>query len=237
MPGRSKSCLFALLFIFALGITFRVVSGGVLGMALLWVDTVENRSQSGNVQVALRLDDVRNVYGAEVHLSFDPTLLAVVDADEDKSGVQVSQGTCPMPGFIARNGADNQTGTIEYILTQLYPQAPCDGGKIATIDFQCLSSGTSAITITESSLAALGAQYISHTTQNGIVTCQTKKQHYSYLPLIMLTESKLTERLYFPLIMQRESRPLLYLPLIMLTESKVGDNGLRITAHVVVAVS
>lgn len=178
-------------------------------MALLRVDTGEK-----GTQVTLRLDNVSNVYGAEVELSFDPTLLAVIDADEDKSGIQVRKGTCPMPGFIARNRADNQRGTIEYILTQLYPQAPCDGGKISTIDFQCLNPGTSPIIITESELAALGAQYISHTTQNGIVTCQTTKQRYSYLPLIMLTDSRPTERLYFPLMMRRESNWRPYLPII-----------------------
>jgi hypothetical protein len=73
-----------------------------------------------------------NAYGVELHLSFDPKRLSVVDADE-RDGIQVEAGEFmfqPGQAFIAQNEADNQAGTILFALTRLPPHDPVTGSGV-----------------------------------------------------------------------------------------------------------
>jgi len=73
------------------------------GTSLLWLNPVSaNVSLSENTDVVLQLDDITSVYGLQVSLSFDPSIVSVVDADGGKPGVQISPGSCPQPDFLNR---------------------------------------------------------------------------------------------------------------------------------------
>jgi hypothetical protein len=73
--------------------------------------------------VAIRIDNVTNLAGADVQLQFNPALLQVQDADPGKEGTQIRPGNFPVPNFIATNVVTNTTGQIQYAAIQFPPPA------------------------------------------------------------------------------------------------------------------
>jgi len=119
----------------------------------------------GNTDVDIRLDNIANVYGAQIAMSFDETILQV-------TGGKLTPGVCPQPDFVQANSANNTTGVINYAVTQLSPTAPCNGGVMATANFECIAEGTSNVTFTSSIIADGDAFSIAHTAVGGSVTCE-----------------------------------------------------------------
>jgi hypothetical protein len=80
---------------------------------------------------------VSELYGVQLHMTFDPEVLEVVDVDAAQDGIQIEPGTVPSPDYVVQNTADNVAGTIDYALTQLPPRAPAAGdGTLARITFR-----------------------------------------------------------------------------------------------------
>ncbi len=109
------------------------------------------------VDVAVRIDDASNLYSAAFHLTFDPALLEVVDADPSRDGVQIFPGTFPGPsqgpGDVVTNAADNTAGTVDYDFTLIDPAPVANGsGVLATIRFRGKAVGTSALTLSGATL-------------------------------------------------------------------------------------
>jgi hypothetical protein len=118
------------------------------------------RCQPASVSVPLNqlavidiyVQDVTNLYGADVMVSYDPTIGAVVDQDGFQPGAQIQPlYSWTIPGFIVRNGAyvpaDNPPNCgvhcIWFAFTQFNPTPPANGsGPIARITFQGLQVGT-----------------------------------------------------------------------------------------------
>ncbi|MFN2295307.1 MAG: cohesin domain-containing protein [Candidatus Promineifilaceae bacterium] len=113
----------------------------------------------------ITLTDATNVYGAQLALSFDPNIIQV-------SGGQLTPGTCPQPDFLQSNVANNATGVINYVVSQLNPTAPCTGGVVATITFECVAEGQSAVTFTNSIISDPNATAIPHTPVGSSVVCE-----------------------------------------------------------------
>jgi len=96
--------------------------------------------------VDLTIEKVSELYGAQLHLKFDPEVLEVIDADPTQTGVQIEPGTLPVPDFVVQNTADNNNGTIDYALTQLPPSQPGEGdGVIARVTFRAKKAAVSQI--------------------------------------------------------------------------------------------
>jgi len=109
------------------------------------------------VDVAVRIDDASNLYSASFHLSFDPAVLEVVDADPSRVGLQIFPGTFPGPsegpGDIVTNTADNTAGTVDYDFTLLDPAPAANGsGVLATIRFRGTAVGTSDLALSGAAL-------------------------------------------------------------------------------------
>ncbi len=107
--------------------------------------------------VAVVISDASDLYSASIDLTFDATVLEVVDADPSRPGVQVFPGTFPGPsegpGDIVTNVADNGAGTVDYDFTLLDPAPPVSGsGVLATIRFQGKALGTSDLTLVSATL-------------------------------------------------------------------------------------
>jgi hypothetical protein len=121
--------------------------------------------------VDLTIEQVSELYGVEVHLTFDPALLRVVDVDAGQEGVQIEPGALPIPDFVVQNAADNQAGTIDYASTQLPPNKPSEGsGVIARIRLKALKPGTSHLRFDQFLLADTGGGSIAATARHGQVT-------------------------------------------------------------------
>jgi LysM repeat protein len=96
--------------------------------------------------VTLRVENVQNLYGYQVTISFNPALLEVVDADPGKPGVQVGLGTFISPDYVPQNTADNNAGTIECVVSQVAPSTAANGsGALLTISFRGKSTGVSNV--------------------------------------------------------------------------------------------
>ena len=120
------------------------------------------------VTVAIRIENATRLYGAEVHLAFDPTHLEVQDADPGTEGIQIQAGDFPSPDFVVQNQADNVKGTIDYAATQLAPREAVDGsGVLATLTVK--GKGTSSLTFVGAKLADPDGQEIPSQSVDGQV--------------------------------------------------------------------
>jgi len=89
-------------------------------------------------------EGVRNLYGAEIHLRFDPTAARIEDADPQQNGVQLTPGSLldPAQGFVVANRSDNQVGTAVFAVTLVDPAQPVEGGGVvAQLTFVPLRAG------------------------------------------------------------------------------------------------
>jgi len=162
------------------------VSAQAAAMAHLWVSPAESQGWVGQLlTVELKLEDVSNLYGADVQLSFDPNILEVVDAVPGKAGVQIVPGTFldPAQGEVAQNVADNAAGTVRYALTLKSPAPPVNGnGTVCAIAFRAKALGVSSLRIIAAELADPGASPIPVVWDDGSV--RVSPQPMLCLPLI-----------------------------------------------------
>ena len=125
-----KTCrwLFTLLAVVILGFsTLMTVSAAGPGDpdTAVIVDCAETEL-GGRCQIIVSIANVETdpveLRGVEFHLSFDPTLVQVVDADGDSAnGVQLAVGGDLFDGTLqlGQNLVDNAAGTIDFALTQI----------------------------------------------------------------------------------------------------------------------
>jgi hypothetical protein len=146
------------------------------GEALIWLDPTNNSALIGHtILVTVTLSDFDNVFGSEVYISFNPSILQVIDADNSLPGVQIIPGknltSCPFADLVAQNMVVNDLGTIDYAATQLNPRSPCTDGDMAVIEFQCISEGISAVGFTNTIISDPDGNPIAHNNQNSLVNC------------------------------------------------------------------
>ena len=160
-----------------LALLLAMLSSTPVGHGLAQGPTVVIKPPSGEVAVGatttvdIYIEDVTNLYGAEVHLTFDPALLEVADADPGMAGVQIQAGTFLNPYFPAQNIVDQAAGKIDFAISQGPNDQPVSGsGVLATVTFQGKAAGTSAINFVSVILADNEGEPINATTQNGSMT-------------------------------------------------------------------
>ena len=140
-------------------------------ITLLWLNPANPVAVAGGSDtIDLQLDSVTNVFGAEVNISYDPAILSVPAGG-------VTPGACPQPDFVVSNTAAG--GVISYAVTELNPTPPCNGGVVATIEFEC-SAGLvvrteTDILITSSIISDPNGQAIPHDIQHATFTCEVDR--------------------------------------------------------------
>ncbi len=100
------------------------------------------------VMVELILEDVRDLYGVQVSLRFDPKVLQVKDMDADLPGVQIRAGNSfpKTASFVALNRVDNELGTLDFAVTLLNPAQPLQGrAMVAIFPLIALGEGTTTL--------------------------------------------------------------------------------------------
>ncbi len=126
------------------------------GEALVYADPARLEIVQGQVgTLHIKLANANAAYGIDLQATFDPAAVEIVDADSNKDGVQVASGAFLKPDFTVRNLADNQAGTLWYVVTQLKPTAPANGkGIVLSIRFRGKVAGTSSkLTISSAVIA------------------------------------------------------------------------------------
>lgn len=220
MAHRSSSSWLGKLLVRGLGVAVLLIASGILSSPLqfaaapveaqpstfLYVNPPSQNVKLGSTAgVDVVIYNVANLYGAEVHLAFDPARLLVVDADPSRTGTQIDLGPLLTSGdyFVAVNRADNTLGTIDLALTQLNPTLPVTGtGAVAHIDFQARAVGTSTIrlasamlcdrngmtilfaTNTQSNAATRARSPSNSTIQDGVISVTTDT-YFLFVPFVI----------------------------------------------------
>ena len=126
------------------------------GEALLRTDPARLEISAGQVEtLKILLVNAEAVYGIDFQAAFNPAVVEVVDAEAAQTGVQMKAGIFPKPDFIVRNTADNITGTLRYVVTQINPTPPASGtGTVLSIQFRGKVQGKSSkLTFTSAVIA------------------------------------------------------------------------------------
>lgn len=106
------------------------------------------------VQVPVSVRYVQELYGVEVNLTFDPALLQVEDADPAAPGIQIALGDFLDAGLLLFNTADNENGTIRFVMSQYNPsEAKSGNGNILVISFKGAAEGESPLEVKDVQLS------------------------------------------------------------------------------------
>lgn len=145
-----------------------------------------NGIPGATASVTIFVQDVADLYGLDVIMQFDPAYAQVVDADPATAGVQIQPlGGFLSPDFVLRRTADNATGVIRYLVTQLAPSQPVSGsGAVARIDLRGVQPGAIAVPFLQIELARPDGTIIPATTQ--VCTWQFSQPRLRYLPLMVI---------------------------------------------------
>lgn len=96
----------------------------------------------GDVLTAsVNVSDATDLFGYELHITFDPSVLHVVDMDLALDGVNMAPGDFVRPDFVAINSASNITGTADIAVTQVGGEGHSGAGALAVITFQAVNVG------------------------------------------------------------------------------------------------
>lgn len=125
--------------------------------------------------VNIRIQNVNNLFGADVRLKYDPAIIEVVDANTLVPGTQISSGDFPDisggRGFVAQNTVNPYEGTIGYAMTLLSPADPVSGsGTLASITLRGKVPGSSNINFTSVLLSDASANQIPANRTGGSIT-------------------------------------------------------------------
>ena len=113
-----------------------VVAPHITGPATVRIDPLQMTIvPSQPFSLPIHIDNVANLVGFEIHLSFDPAILEVE---------KVSSGMVSVD-FIAQNEFDNKLGTIDYAVVQINKPAVSGSGTLLIINFIAKAGGTSPI--------------------------------------------------------------------------------------------
>ncbi|HEY72503.1 MAG TPA: LysM peptidoglycan-binding domain-containing protein [Thermoflexia bacterium] len=120
--------------------------------------------------VDIKIENAEGLYGAGVHLTFNPSLLEVVDAEPGVSGVQIQAGTFLSPDFVGEHAVDQAAGKIDFAIAQAPPHEAVSGsGVLARVTFKGKVAGTSSINFTGVLLSDKSGTEISAGSQGGSI--------------------------------------------------------------------
>ncbi len=128
-------------------------------------------------KLEIKVEGEQNLYGVELHLKFDPSLIEMVDADPAKEGLQASPGDWLKQGFVAQNQGDNTVGTFDFAGTLLNPAEPLHGPlSLVTLEVRAKTEGAAALTLQSAILASREGEAIPYTWQDGQINISTASQ-------------------------------------------------------------
>lgn len=97
--------------------------------------------------VSVNVENIANLTAIELHLSFDPNVLEVVD---------LAKGGFIADDFIAQKTFDNTAGTIDYAIAQINHDPAQGSGALLNITFRAKANGSSTLDLRSVSAAPSG---------------------------------------------------------------------------------
>lgn len=142
-------------------------------------DTVVNAQASSSepkigetLTVDITISNVENLYGVDVQLSWNPSVLSIIEAksmlgvEANPGGVLHESGTDTL--MVVEDSASQDAGEYSLIATSVGSSPAFSGsGKIATLTFNVTSAGSSGLTLqselADKPAAGENAEFIEHT--------------------------------------------------------------------------
>jgi len=161
----------ALVLLLCWGLIVQVAGSTAAQEARIWLEPTMLNLAPGDVgTLDIRVENVIQLAGAEVYLTFDPVLLEVVDTDPSAEGAQIAHGDFLSPDFVVRNIADPATGTVDYAIACMpLDKAVSGSGVLAHITFRALAEGETLVAIRSALLSDVQGQPIAIETDSGVV--------------------------------------------------------------------
>jgi hypothetical protein len=132
----------------------------------------------GTLSVDIRIEDVTDLYYADVYVTFDPAVLEVVDVDPTVGGVQIEPGMFLGTGdTVIDNEVIQESGEVHF--SQVADDDPVSGdGVLAVITFRGKTAGSSSIIIDEvySELTDEDSDPIDASVEDGTITVTSDMQ-------------------------------------------------------------
>lgn len=120
-------------------------------------------ADNGTLTVDLMAENVTDLYGVEFKLKYDPSVVAIQDANPQREGLQIEAGSF-LPadqGFVVANTVNETDGTINFAMTLLNPAPSVSGtGPLARLTFNMLQNTPSTLEIEDLTLVAISLQTI-----------------------------------------------------------------------------
>lgn len=137
------------------------------------------------IHVEVRVEDVTSLWGVDIRLRFDPLFFTVLDSDPLLPGVQIMpESTFLVPDLVLYKDADNQTGVIRYVMTQLGSKPSADGsGVVFSFNIVANRAWDSTLVLTKYQLATKGGEPIPATPINAYY--RINGTGYLYLPEVV----------------------------------------------------
>lgn len=191
-PARLALALLALLIVL-------VTVAAAAEPAVVRPDPLQSTVRVGQTFIVnLYVQGVTDLYAADVHLRFDPTILQVEDARPEVPGVQIQPlATFISPDFVIKQKACNAPSVIDpdcqtgglvwYAVAQLNPTPPASGsGPLAAITFRAIGAGASPLTVSYHKLSSPRGSEIPAASQDGAVQVANVTMPYKLrLPCIV----------------------------------------------------
>lgn len=128
------------------------------------VNVPTNLTVDQEIIIGVMIENVPEIYGADIRLSFDADVMEVVDSDTNLDGIQLVTGDFldPEQGFELQHAVNNKTGSIDYAISLLNPAPPAQGkGLLIEITFRAKMDGQATISIEEGLLGTQTGETIS----------------------------------------------------------------------------
>jgi hypothetical protein len=109
---------------------------------------VPNLAVGETSEVQIILENVDGINEIEIHVSFEPRNVNIVDADPATDGVQVQPGEMPQPAQVIQNEVKNDDGFLVYHVAQEPGSSARGSGVVATLTVQAMAKGGSPLRFT-----------------------------------------------------------------------------------------
>ena len=154
LVGRMLKLTFCVILLGGMTLPLLGLTGTAVAAASATVALVPSATQIAAGQIVtvdVSLSGVDSLYAGEVHLSFDKQKLRVVNPSTGEPASSIQPGALLNPSVsagIVKNQANNDSGTVDYAVTLVAPDAPVSGsGILARIAFKAIGIGTASITL------------------------------------------------------------------------------------------